>query len=256
MKVTYIGHATVLIELDGKYILTDPNYSNWLFLLPRQKNPGIPFDKLPPLDLILVSHAHYDHLSKHTMKRLSHSVPVRCASGMSGIIKRLGFSNVAAMRDWESHEVSGLRLTAVPSRHFGGRMFLAGGFLLGYTGFILEGKEGTIYFPGDTAYSDRYFQEIGNRFKIDIALLPIGAYKPRLYLQNKHMNPHDAIRAFLDLKARYMVPIHWGTFKLGFEFLSTPIRWTKILSKQYDIEERVKILHFGESFGGDSRRQS
>ena len=251
MKVTYIGHATVLIELDGKYILTDPNYGNWLFLLPRQKNPGLIFDLLPPLDLLLVSHGHYDHLHKRTLRRLQRRFPevdVRCARGIRPMLQRMGFSHVQALHNWETDEVAGLRVTAVPSKHFGGRTFLAGGFILGYTGFVIEGKEGSVYFPGDTAYSERYFQEIGERFKIDIALLPIGAYKPRIYLRGKHMNPEDAVMAFLDLKAEYMVPIHWGTFKLGFEFLSTPIRFLRALREQYEIQDRVRILEFGESF--------
>lgn len=252
MKITYIGHATVLIEIDGRRILTDPHYGNWLLILPRLTFPGIRFHKLPPIDIALVSHAHYDHFHMGTLKRLAKhnndKLSVRCARGFSRLVKRLHVADVEAMHEGEVSEVGGIRITAVRSKHFGGRLFLAGGFLFGYTGFIIEGKEGTVYFPGDTAYSDTIFRDIGKRFDIDIALLPIGAYKPRIYLRGKHMNPDDAIQAFLDLKAKYMVPIHWGTFKLGFEYTNTPTRWLKELSHQYDIKDRVKVLHFGESF--------
>lgn len=173
---------------------------------------------------------------------------LRCASGIARITKSTGIKDIRSMHVGETETVKGLKITAVRSKHFGGRMFLAGGFILGYTGFVIEGKEGTVYFPGDAAYSETYFTEIGKKFNIDIALLPIGAYKPRFYLKAKHMNPDDAIQAFMDLKAKYLVPIHWGTFKLGFEMLSTPPRWLKTLSEQYEIEDKVKILDFGESF--------
>ena len=251
MQVTYIGHATTLIELDGKHILTDPHFGNWLFLLPRQQYPGIRFHNLPKIDLALVSHAHYDHLHKRTLRKLHKVNPqmaLRCARGIARIIKSTHITDVKSMYEDETDTVAGLKITAVRSKHFGGRLFLAGGFILGYTGFIIEGKEGTVYFPGDAAYSETYFTEIGQRFKIDIALLPIGAYKPRIYLRGKHMNPDDAIKAFQDLHARYMVPIHWGTFKLGLEFLHTPTRWLRELSQQYGVEDKVKILQFGETF--------
>jgi len=213
MKITYIGHATVLIELDGAHILTDPNFAPRLYFFRRLSRVGIPFEHLPKIDLILQSHAHFDHLNKPTLTRFVKDTPIIAARGLSKIFQRMGFTDA-----------------------------------VGWSGFIVEGKEGTVYFPGDAAYSQKYFQEIGRRFRIDVALLPIGAYRPRWFLKNKHMNPPDAVQAFFDLQARYMVPIHWGTFRLGLERPETPLAWLDELRKEYHIKERVKILQFGESF--------
>ena len=247
MKITYIGHATVLIELDGAHILTDPNFAPRLYFFRRLSRVGIPFEHLPKIDLILQSHAHFDHLNKPTLTRFVKDTPIIAARGLSKIFQRMGFTDAVSLQKWQHAERGSLKITAVPSKHFGGRVLLVG-YILGWSGFIVEGKEGTVYFPGDAAYSQKYFQEIGRRFRIDVALLPIGAYRPRWFLKNKHMNPPDAVQAFFDLQARYMVPIHWGTFRLGLERPETPLAWLDELRKEYHINERVKILQFGESF--------
>ncbi len=239
MRVTFIGHASVLLSFNSTHFIFDPVFNDRIVFLRRHIPPGLPLEALPPLSGIFISHGHYDHFDRWTLKRLSRSIPVVAARGLGIHLQKLGFQDIRELSPWQTTQLDSFKITATPAKHSGKQPFFHE--VSEFVGFVIE-NEKTAYFAGDTAYFDG-FKEIGQRFKIDVALLPIGAYKPRKNLK-KHMNPPDALRAFKDLGARWMIPIHWGTFHLGWEGINAPARWlARILEKE---PQPVKILKAGE----------
>ena len=178
-RVTFINHATALIQIDGTNILTDPVYSFSIsYFLPRFKKPGIPLKELPPIDIILISHDHYDHLNLRTLRRLQrrHQARIILSKGNGKYAARVGFEKIDEL-DWgDSITDDGVKITAVPARHFSGRKPWGRNGSV-YAGFVIEKNGKSVYFAGDTAY-DNFFADLGKRFSLDVALLPIGAYKP------------------------------------------------------------------------------
>ncbi len=249
--VTYVGHATTLVQLGPVNLLTDPVYSSRLLLPKRLVEPGVAMAHLPPLDLVLVSHGHMDHLDVPTHRRLPKDAVAVCASNLADLLRPCGYRDIVELKWGESFSHRGVRLTAVPVRHWGTRGLLPDN--RGYAGFVIESPAGTVFFPGDTAYFPG-FADYGRRYDIDVALLPIGAYSPPAF-RRVHMNPEDALQAFVDLRARYLVPIHWGTFVVSYEPIEEPIRWLAELAAAEGLHERVAILHHGESrlFEGGAR---
>jgi L-ascorbate metabolism protein UlaG (beta-lactamase superfamily) len=245
LVVTYIGHATTLVQLGPVAILTDPVFSDRLLVPRRLVEPGVPLDELPPLDLVLVSHGHYDHLDVPTHHRLPNDAIAVVAENLADLVAPCGYRRVVELRWGESFVHRGVRVTALPVKHWGTRNLLPDG--RGYTGFLLESDAGAVFFPGDTAYFPG-FSQYGSRFDIDVALLPIGAYSPPSF-RRVHMNPEDAFRAFRDLRARFMVPIHWGTFTVSLEPIDEPVTWLDDIARREDAAERVVILGHGESRG-------
>jgi L-ascorbate metabolism protein UlaG (beta-lactamase superfamily) len=241
---TYVGHATTLVQLGDVTLLTDPVYSDRLKLPKRLVEPGIAIDALPPLDIVLVSHGHYDHLDVPTHERLPGGSIAVVAENLHDLIAGCGYARVVELAWGESFEHRGVRITALPVKHWGTRNVLPDA--RGYTGFLIESPAGSVFFPGDTAYFPG-FQDYGARYHIDLALLPIGAYSPPSFRQ-VHMNPEDAFQAFVDLRARYMVPIHWGTFRISLEPIDEPIAWLRRIADRAGAGDRVAILHHGQSF--------
>lgn len=241
VAITWIGHASFLIQFNDLNIVVDPIFANWLFILKRLRRAGLRIEDLPPVDVVLLSHAHFDHFHKPSVRKLSAPKIGVMPWGMGRLAKRLGFSRIIELKWWESFERDGCRVTMTPCRHWGARTIHDQD--RGYGGFVIEHQGRRVYHAGDSAYFAG-FKEIGRRLQPEIALLPIGAYYPENF-RNVHMGPDDAINAFHDLGARVMVPMHYGTFKLSFEEMDEPPRWLKALADEQDINHRVQVLEEG-----------
>ncbi len=219
LRVTFVNHATVLIQMDGVNVLTDPVWSQRVspvsFAGPRRhRPPGIRFSDLPPIDAVLVSHNHYDHMDVATLRRLSrvHQAPVFAGLGNAAFLEKSGVPRSRDLDWWDSVTLTpGVSLTAVPARHFSSRGPFDRDFTL-WCGWVVTGPSGSVYFAGDTGWGS-HFQMIGDRFpNLRLALLPIGAYRPRWFMAQAHINPEEAIRAQETLGAETAVAIHFGTF--------------------------------------------
>jgi L-ascorbate metabolism protein UlaG (beta-lactamase superfamily) len=245
--VTFINHATVLIEAGGSTFLTDPVYSLSIsYFIIRLRRPGVRLRDLPPIDFVLLSHGDYDHLNLKTLRRLRrrHQSVVLTPSGIGDYAHRAGFSQVVEMQWGERFERDDVGITCVPAKHANHRFPWSGknSFCCGFT---IEAGGKCVYFAGDTGYSE-HFKTLGDKQRIDVALLPIGAYKPYEWFKDIHLNPATAVQALIDLNARYLVPIHWGTFKISDEPMAEPPQFLQTEAHKRGIGDRIKILHNGD----------
>ncbi len=249
LAVTFIGHASFFVQIGGRSVLIDPNFARWLFVLKRLRRPGLRVRDLPPIDLVLVSHAHFDHLHRPSLRAIVHQTlrergtapAIIVPSHVSDLVSDLGFSEIIELDWWNNSRQGNLAITHVPSRHWGARILKDSH--RGYGGFVLKAGKHSVYHAGDTAYFAG-FREIGRRLSPELALLPIGAYNPPAF-RNVHTNPADATRAFLDLNARWMVPMHYGTFRLSHEPMDEPLQLLEREARQAGIQERVLVLKEG-----------
>jgi L-ascorbate metabolism protein UlaG (beta-lactamase superfamily) len=241
LALTWIGHASFLVQFEGLNALIDPNFANWLFLLKRLRRPGLRLEDLPPIDLVLLTHAHFDHFHKPTLRRLPSPKVGVMPWGCGSLARKLGFSRIVELRWWESFSSGDWKVTLVPARHWGARTLRDEH--RGYGGFVLECRGRRIYHAGDTAYFDGFI-DIGERLKPEISLLPIGAYYPDSF-RRVHMGPDEALRAFMDLGSPWFVPMHYGTFKLSFESMDEPARWLRELALNAGRSDRVRFLEEG-----------
>lgn len=251
LGVTFIGHSSFLLQVNGRKLLVDPVFSKRLILLRRQRRPGTVVEQLPAIDMVLLTHAHMDHLDMASLRRVIRATrrltgrtpEVIVPRGVEDLVERLGFSKVHGLSWWEQIEVQGLKVTMTPCKHWGARMFRD--THRGYGGYVVEGGGQSVYHSGDTAYFDG-FHEIGERLKPEVALLPIGAYFPDSY-RSVHTSPEEAVRAFVELGAQKMVPMHYGTFRLGREPMEEPVQRLEAEARRLGIKDRVKILEEGET---------
>ena len=244
LTATYIGHATVLLDVGGNAILTDPVFSDKIPGRKRHLPPGLTLSALPALTAIVISHSHYDHFDLPTLEKLSTEVPIIVPPGIKGLARRLKDRTFVELKNGSSWKGEGVKITAVPARHQGGR-WMIDSFFRPANGYIIEGEGGTVYFAGDTARKND-FTQIGRRFHIDLALLPIGAYSPRWIMKWGHIGPGDALDVFSELQAECMVPIHWGVFKLSLEPLAEPVIKLEALAAERNLQGRVILLRPGE----------
>ena len=247
--ITFINHATVLIELNGVNIITDPVYARAVsYFLPRLRPAGIPFERLPSIDCIIISHNHYDHLNMKTLRRLCQKRQslIVVPKGLGRYARRAGFTDVIEMEWWDIIEKIGVKITCLPAQHFSGRKLWDRNKSV-YCGYVIESGDCAVYFAGDTAYAD-LFKTLSEKFSIDVALLPIGAYKPYEWFKRIHLSPQTALQAFMDLRAKHLVPIHWGTFKISDEPMSEPPILLRQEAERLGISNKVHILNNGESF--------
>lgn len=251
LGVTFIGHSSFLLQVYGRKLLVDPVFSKRLIVLRRQRRPGVVVDALPAIDIVLLTHAHMDHLDMASLRRviratrkLTGQTPeVIVPRGVEDLVERLGFSRIHGLAWWEQIEVQGLKVTMTPCKHWGARMFRD--THRGYGGYVVEGGGQSVYHSGDTAYFDG-FSEIGARLRPEVALLPIGAYFPDSY-RSVHTSPEEALRGFVDLGAQQMVPMHYGTFCLGREPMEEPLQRLELEAERLGIEGKLKILAEGET---------
>jgi len=241
VAITWIGHASFLIQFTDLNVLIDPNFANWLFLLKRIKRAGLKIRDLPPIDVVLLTHAHFDHFHKPTLRRLPHPKIGVMPWGVGDLAHDLGFARVLELQWWESFSQGKWKVTLTPSKHWGARTLRDSH--RGYGGFVLEHQGRKIYHAGDSAYFDG-FKEIGQKLAPEIALLPIGAYHPESF-RRVHMGPDEAVKAFKELGSRWLVPMHYGTFKLSFEDLAEPPRWLREIAARENLTQKLCILEEG-----------
>ena len=243
-RLTWIGHATYLLQIGGKNILIDPNWAMWHGIFKRVRQPGLRLQDLPKIDLILVSHAHQDHLHLKSLEKIADAQPILLPQGCSPIVRRLPLRPIE-MAWWDSIELDGLKITFTPAKHWGARYLHD--VHRGFGGFIIESSERTVYHCGDSAAFDG-FKEIGQRFDIDLALMPIGAYDAPSG-REVHMNPEEAIDAFLVLGAKLMTPMHYGSFPLGGEPMHEPLERLISYAGGLGVSHRVQVLDEGDPYG-------
>lgn len=295
-SITWIGHSTFLIQLGGLNIVTDPVWSGQMAFQKRLAPPGIPIEDVPPVDVVLVSHSHYDHLSIASLRRLTGGRQLLVPAGLSSKLKLKGFSNVREFHWWESVTIKGVKFTFVPSQHWTRRnpwdtnSSHWGGWVMETAGAhrsVIEPHSkqqtdeaikashqetaaasawkaehpdkkkrsvrhavpaSTIYFAGDSGYF-RGFKEIGSRFQIDVALMPIGAYEPEWFMSPQHVSPEEALQAFEDTGAKWFVPMHYGAFKLADDTPREALdRLEAERCRRCLEEERVIVLPLGETW--------
>jgi len=240
LALTWIGHASFLIQFRDMNAMVDPNFANWLFWQKRVRKAGLKLQDVPPLDLVMITHAHFDHFHKASLRKL----PTRIAVvpwGVGDLVKGLGFEKVIELEWWESYSHGDWKVTFTPSKHWGARVIHDDH--RGFGGYVLEHSGRRIYHAGDSAYFNG-FQEIGKRCQPEIALLPIGAYFPDSF-RRVHMGPDEALQVFQDLKASWMVPMHYGSFKLSFEDMDEPPRWLGELAEEQGLMDQIKVMEEG-----------
>ncbi len=241
--ICWLSHASFLIQLGGKRILLDPVFGDIPFYKRKTKAP-YSAKELGKIDYLLISHVHYDHFDASSLKQLAgKSLKALLPLKMSALLHKSLPKVATEELDWyEVYDDGSVQITFVPAKHWGRRgLFDKNAVLWG--GYVLSTQGMSIYFSGDTAYGD-HFKEIGKRFDIDYALLPIGAYKPEFIMKHNHMNPEEAFEAFKDLKAKTLIPMHYGTFKLTDEPLDEPLRWMEKIALSHP--GKIKVLKVGE----------
>jgi L-ascorbate metabolism protein UlaG (beta-lactamase superfamily) len=222
--LTWVGHATYVVQIGGLTILTDPVWARKIpGTRPRLTPPGVAWADLPLIDAVVISHNHYDHLDAPTVRRLPRSTPVLVPAGLRSWFTRRGFRHVIELDWWESTWVGGVRFDFVPAHHWSRRTVWDTCRTL-WGGWVIASDDQTIYFAGDTGYGER-FAQIGARYPggIDLALMPVGAFEPRWFMEAVHVDPAQAVRACQDVGARRMATMHWGTFVLSGESLLAPV---------------------------------
>lgn len=228
-RVTFINHATVLLQIGRYNLLTDPVWSErvspFSYAGPKRvRAPGVKLADLPPIDAVLLSHNHYDHMDIASLRWLHERDRPLVVTGLgnASYLHRNGISHVVERDWWQHHELGELKLHFVPARHFSGRGLRDRDRTL-WGGLVVESRAGAMFFAGDTGYGP-HFRAIAERFPdLRLALLPIGAYEPRWFMRPVHMNPEDAVRAHRDLGARLSLAIHFNTFQLTDEPMTQPV---------------------------------
>ena len=251
LGITFIGHSSFFIQIGGRKVLIDPVFAERLIALRRLRRPGVKIKDLPAIDMVLLSHAHMDHLNRPSLRRIvAHNLKVSGRApiavvpwGVEDLVNDLGFARVVTLEWWQTKSIGGLELTMTPCKHWGARLFKD--THRGFGGYVIRGGGHSLYHSGDTAYFDG-FTHIGKRLKPEVALLPIGAYRPDSY-RGVHTCPEEALQAFLDLGARRMIPMHYGTFRLSQEPMEEPVERLMAAAKLAGVASSVTVLPEGDT---------
>ncbi|WP_172197005.1 MBL fold metallo-hydrolase [Saccharibacillus qingshengii] len=300
VTITWVGHSTFLIQYAGLNILTDPIWAKRMGIGKRLTEPGIPIEKVPPIDLILISHSHYDHMHIASIRRLqSPKTQIVVPVGLKKKLARKQVGRCIELAWWEELVFEGVRITFVPTQHWT-RRTLFDANTSHWGGFVLEPAEAvkvtpgtvvgsqqkpyarhadpspmdsedeakcgrwsetlnanvsaegdplppTVYFAGDSGYFAG-FREIGDRFRVHITLMPIGAYEPEWFMGPQHMNPEQALQAFRDVGAEIMIPMHFGTFKLSDDTAEEALARLEAERKRTGTsQDCIKLMAHGET---------
>jgi L-ascorbate metabolism protein UlaG (beta-lactamase superfamily) len=251
LGVTFIGHSSFMVQIAGRKLLIDPVFAERLIALRRLRRPGVKIKDLPAIDLVLLSHAHMDHLNRPSLRRIvadnnkvAGRAPIAVVPwGVEDLVSDLGFARVVTLEWWQTKSIGGLEITMTPCKHWGARFFKD--THRGFGGYVIHGGGHALYHSGDTAYFDG-FAKIGSRLKPEVALLPIGAYRPDSY-RGVHTCPEEALQAFLDLGARRMIPMHYGTFRLSQEPMEEPVERLMAAARQAGVAGSVCVLPEGRT---------
>jgi L-ascorbate metabolism protein UlaG (beta-lactamase superfamily) len=250
--LTWVGHATFAIHDAGDVVLTDPHWGPRALVPRRLTPPGIPLEAVPDDALAVISHNHYDHLDAWTVERLPATIHWLVPKGMAPWFRERGRERVTELDWWESATDGRWRITCLPSQHWSRRIELGTNRTL-WCAWLLESGDTTYFFAGDTGYFHG-FREYGERYAIDVAMLPIGAYEPRWFMKYQHMDPAEAYQAFLDLRARNFAAMHWGTFDLTDEPIDLPpLVLRQVVEERGGDQERVRVFAVGEEWHVPSR---
>jgi N-acyl-phosphatidylethanolamine-hydrolysing phospholipase D len=259
--ITWVGHSTFLLQLGSLNVLTDPMWSSraspvWFAGPERWVDPGVSLDRLPPIDLVLQSHDHYDHLDTRTVRRLARGHPRAmwyAPIGVERILRRNGISEITTLDWWAASEGEDYTVTCAPAQHFSGRsLFGRNGTL--WCSWVIRTPHHALFFAGDTAYHPE-FSRIGRMLgPFSAVLLPIGAYEPRWFMRSVHVDPGEAVQAYDELTANSigprcpMIGMHWGTFKLADEPMDEPPRQASNAWKARGFAERdLWVFSHGET---------
>jgi len=241
-RVTWIGHASFLVQFENHSVIFDPNWATWMGPVKRQQQPGLHLDSLPEVDLVCVSHAHFDHMHKSSLRAIKSRQGIVVPKGSGSLVRKLGFKRVEEMAIWQEHILDGIDVIHTPSHHWGARY--GHDTHRDYGGFIVKTPSGNVYHAGDSAYFEG-FKEIGKRYSIDIALIPIGAYDAPSG-RDVHLNPEEALQAYLDLGAKKFIPMHYATFPLGNEEPHEPEERLLKEADRLGILDQIIVLDPGE----------
>ena len=259
--VTWIGHSTALVQMGTVRVLTDPQFSERASPVQwagpkRYQPPGVALADLPHVDVVLISHNHYDHLDTASVRALNAQaggaplfvVPLGLETWMADV----GITNVKALDWWDHVDVAGVTVHLTPVQHWSRRTLSDANQSL-WGGFVVEGKTRgamrRLFFAGDTGYSAQHFREIGDKFgPIDLALIPIGAYEPRWFMSPQHVNPEESVQIHRDLHSRFSIGVHWGTFLLTDEPLDAAVGDLAMARSKFGVrEEDFIVLRHGGS---------
>lgn len=257
-KITWIGHSTFLIQIAGKNILTDPIFGSLSFIFRRLVPAAIKIADLPQIDYILISHNHYDHMNSASLQDIQQRFPrikVLAPMGDKKWFDAHSFENASEHMWWDEiidPVVKDLKFTFLPANHWSQRTLFDKNQSL-WGSWMIQTATFKIYFAGDTSWGV-HFDQIGKEFKdIDIACLPIAPGEPHEWMQDTHINAQQAVKAFIKLRAKTFIPMHWGTFQLGFDDFHTPIKLLKQSWQEFKAElqhKELKIMKFGEMVQG------
>lgn len=245
-SVTWVGHATLAVHDEGDVFLTDPHFGPRALIPKRLVPPGIPLASVPRDAFAVISHNHYDHLDAWSVERLPASMHWFVPLGLAEWFRARGRENVVELDWWQSARHGRFTITCLPSQHWSRRIEQGTNESL-WCSWLIDSGTRRYYHAGDTGYFHG-FAEFGRRFgPIDVALLPIGAYEPRWFMRYQHMNPTEAYQAFLDVRARHMIGMHWGTFDLTDEPADhAPQALAEAVAKAGGDASRVHVLAIGE----------
>ena len=244
-SITFSGHASMIIKLDGQNIFTDPFFSNAAFVVPKKEKIKFDFSKVPERPVVLLSHNHYDHLDRYSVRQLAKKNAVFIVPlGLKNLVENYGAIEVCELDWWQNVTFNSVKYTLLPAQHWSRRAGQGAGKTL-WGGFLIQGSK-TIYFSGDTGYFIG-FKEFGNRWNIDYAILGAGAYEPRWFMYYSHMNVQEFFLAAQDMNAKYAIPMHFGIISLSDEPLLYPLfEIDNAIKQNPQLAETIRPLRVGE----------